>query len=559
VTTLRVRGPRRVRPREALPVVSAWLRDPRVPDWVRLAAAVAVLMPAVALLVVVGAGGHPGAYRALGAVLALAALAAALLRPVVVPIALTAIVMANAGMVIHDRADVPDILHAALALGAIALLAQPGGRTLLIRRTPVMVAALAFALVRWLSALLAPGSANSGSVLRDLAWGLVLIAVMTACAADRRALRWAARTLVVVAAALAVVTILKRLGLDGTFGGFAKDRSLDPEEIADLAGAPLPHGGRAAGPLGDPTLWAQALLLALPVAGWVAWDARGRRERAAWIGAAVLIVAGIAITQSKSAFMVLGLMAGLALWARGLRRVRIGLAALAAVAIGAGAFYVTSHYETVREIRTTPASEHEALRARLSENLAGLHMFQDHPLTGVGSGQFEDNYQTYATSIGLDDRFQRSAHNGYVQMAAESGALGVVTFVGMLVAALASAMRARRLLLALGRVGDARLAEALVIAVAGWGAMAAVLDFAFPTYLWLAMGLAAGMLLMAEAAIRRAGLTDVLRTAPVSTGALAAASHRGAPADAAPAEAPSRSWTRPRVTGRGLRRRRKPA
>ena len=51
---------------------------------------------------------------------------------------------------------------------------------------------------------------------------------------------------------------------------------------------------------------------------------------------ALVCLAGIAITQSKSAFMVLGLMAGLALWARGLRRVRIGLAALAAVAIGTG-------------------------------------------------------------------------------------------------------------------------------------------------------------------------------------------------------------------------------
>ncbi|MDX6647392.1 MAG: hypothetical protein QOK40_3119 [Miltoncostaeaceae bacterium] len=520
-----------------------WARDPRVPDWVRLAAAVAILMPAVALLVVVGAAGHPGAYRALAGVLALAALAVAIMRPEVAPVAIGAIVMANAGQVIHDRADVPDILHAALALSAIALLARPSGRALLVARTPVTVAFLAFATVRWLSALLAPGAADSGAVLRDLAWGLLLVAVVTAAVSDRRALRWTVRTVVALAAALAALTILKRVGVDSTFAGFAKSPAVAPEVLADLRGAAAPTSDRATGPLGDPALWAQALLLVVPLAGWAVWEARASRARLAWIAAGVLIVVSIALTQSRSAFVGLGLVVALALWARGQRGLRIGLAALAALAIGGGAFYVTSHYETVNEIRTAPASEHEALRARLSENLAGLYMLEDHPLTGVGAGQFEENYQAYARRIGIDDRFKRSAHNSYVQMAAESGALGLVTFLGLLVATLGSAMRARRLLLAARRVVDARLAEAMVIGVGVYAAMAAVNDFAFPIYLWLAMGLAGGMLIMAEAEARRAPAAAAAAPAP-----------HGASAAPAP---PSTSEPRRRLPGSGMIRRRR--
>jgi hypothetical protein len=552
VTTLRIR---RRRPR-LIPAVREWLRDPRLPDWVRLAAAVAVLMPAVALLVVAGAAGNPGAYRALGGVLALAALAATILRPRIAPVAIAAIVMANAGVVISDRASVPNILHAALALAAIALLARPAGRARLVARTPVMVVFLVFAAVRWLSALLAPSTASPGTVLRDLAWGLLLIAVITAAVADRQALRWTVRTVVAVAAALATLTILKRVGLDGTFLGFASDPTLPPEQLAAVGGE-VPDTHRAAGPLGDPTLWAQALLLVLPLGAWIARETRGR-VRYAWLGAVALIVAGVALTEARSAFIVLALVVGLAIWARGRRGIRIALAALAALTIGAGAYYVTSRYETVREIRTAPASEHEALRARLSENLAGLYMLEDHPLVGVGAGQFERNYQAYAARIGLDDRFERSAHNSYIQMAAESGLLGLAAFVAMLVATLGSAMRARRLLLIQGRVSDSRLAEALVVAVAGYAVMAVVLDFAFPSYLWLAMGLAAGMLIMAETEGRRAAGADS-DGEPGPVAALARASAPPPPAPAAPASdaAEAASASRRRIPGLGRLRRRR--
>jgi len=236
--------------------------------------------------------------------------------------------------------------------------------------------------------------------------------------------------------------------------------------------------------------------------------------------------------------------------------VRIGLAVLAALTIGVGAFYVTSHYETVNEIRTAPASEHEALRARLSENLAGLYMLEDHPLNGVGAGEFEDNYQAYARRIGIDDRFKRSPHNAYVQLTAESGVLGLITFVGLLVAALGSAMRARRLLLAARRVVDARLAEATVIGVAVFAALAAVNDLAFPIYLWLAMGLAGGMLIIAEAEARRAGVAvGALASLRPPAAAAAALPPPAAPAPSqpAPAREPGRRFPVPGA----IRRRRR--
>ena len=72
-------------------------------------------------------------------------------------------------------------------------------------------------------------------------------------------------------------------------------------------------------------------------------------------------------------------------------------------------------------------------------------MFADHPLLGVG----RENYPLYQLEYISGTGFARVAkgippHNLYLEVAAEHGALGIVVFGGLIVAAWVALMDARR-------------------------------------------------------------------------------------------------------------------
>jgi O-antigen ligase len=86
-----------------------------------------------------------------------------------------------------------------------------------------------------------------------------------------------------------------------------------------------------------------------------------------------------------------------------------------------------------------------SFRSRRHEMYTGVLMFLDHPLLGVGPGNYEVNYLRYSARAGLTgEDTVRDPHSLYVQIAAETGVAGVVVFVWLLAAALALLERARR-------------------------------------------------------------------------------------------------------------------
>ncbi len=80
---------------------------------------------------------------------------------------------------------------------------------------------------------------------------------------------------------------------------------------------------------------------------------------------------------------------------------------------------------------------------RLAHQLAGLRMVADHPLLGVGIGNYPAAYPTYQVAAVWTNPLGH-AHNYYINVAAEAGVVGLVAFLVVLISAFVIAARLYR-------------------------------------------------------------------------------------------------------------------
>jgi O-antigen ligase len=437
-----------------------------------------------------------GTVDALALALGIGALTVAVLRPWTAAVFLPAIIFANAGLVLADNYGAPNVVTGLSLLLLGVLVATPRWRSEVLRATPFLLAFGAYAGILVLSSIQAPGPADVGETAQNMLIGLAIVLVVQATASREDGLRHSCELIVAAAALLSALTVLKQLGVGGTWFGFATDNPLSPDQVraSARAGFALESEDRATGPVADPNFWAQSLVLALPLALWSV--RRGPTALTRWLAGAgaVMIGAGVIYTQSRGGAIALLLGAAVWLWLQGgrYRLAIVGLPVLVVLALGLSGS--TERFEQLRSI--DQASQSDSIRGRLSENIAAYQMWRDHPVLGVGADEFPANYRTYAARIGLDSRAERNAHNSYLQQAAEAGTLGLLAWVGMLVAGLWCAVRARSRLLAQGAVSAAGVCDALIAGLVGYAAAAVFLHQAYPLYLWLWLSLSAGALLL---------------------------------------------------------------
>lgn len=72
---------------------------------------------------------------------------------------------------------------------------------------------------------------------------------------------------------------------------------------------------------------------------------------------------------------------------------------------------------------------------------SAVHAFQDHPVLGVGLGNYAHAYQTQYISPAAKERRQGHAHSNVMQMLGERGAVGAFAFCGMWLYFMAFALR----------------------------------------------------------------------------------------------------------------------
>lgn len=89
-----------------------------------------------------------------------------------------------------------------------------------------------------------------------------------------------------------------------------------------------------------------------------------------------------------------------------------------------------------------PSAQDYATAERLAHWIAGINMFWDHPITGVGIGNYPDAYPQYYITIFVNSLGH--AHNYYINIAAETGLIGLTAFLLFLLAVFVAGGRSYR-------------------------------------------------------------------------------------------------------------------
>ncbi len=211
---------------------------------------------------------------------------------------------------------------------------------------------------------------------------------------------------------------------------------------------------RVIGTLGQPNPYGGYLNLSLPVA--LALALFGRDPRMRWVagGSSLLLLFALYLSNSRGAL--LGLVAAvIVIVAVGWRLERQALIA-AAVGVPLIALAWVTHLiplslqnKLLGQFRVNDVSLSAQVNdanystiERLAHWVAGIRMFQAHPLLGVGAGNYGAAYQQYKVP-GWDESLTH-AHNYYINVAAETGALGLLTFLAVVSASLYLGWRATR-------------------------------------------------------------------------------------------------------------------
>jgi O-antigen ligase len=320
--------------------------------------------------------------------------------------------------------------------------------------------------------------------IKDAAIAIIVVVLLQRGPPLRRVI-WALLAAGIFMGTLSVLQYLTG-SFENNFWGFAQAEWM--QIVGDT------NGYRLSGPVGDPNFYAQTMIVLVPLAlermlnerGWMlrllaAWALLASIltviftfSRGGFIALAVVLVAMLIMIPRRTAYLPFLLIAGVVL--------------LAVLPSGYGERIFTLQ-DVLAAGDTGLRTEDYALRGRVSENLTAWMMFREHPILGVGWSNFPLLYQEYAQRIGLaPEAEERAAHNLYLEVAAESGLVGLAVFGVLLWVLARSVLMAYRKFTQKGLALYASLSAALGVALLGYLTAAIFIHGAYPRYFWLLVG-----------------------------------------------------------------------
>jgi putative inorganic carbon (hco3(-)) transporter len=229
--------------------------------------------------------------------------------------------------------------------------------------------------------------------------------------------------------------------------------------------------------VGDPNYYSISAVLCLPIAWCLAQERRVGWQRSFCLGSLGIVMVGFSLAASRGAL--LGLLTSLSyLTLRTNRRAR-AFCFLAALSIP---LMVVSRASPIKRLLAPTASDVQAVEIRESLWGSGLQMVRQHPLTGVGLGNFKPMVRQYSDS---DSQVAGIAHNTYIEVAAELGIPALVAFLAVLLCSLRSLETTRRRAKLSGRAFHFRVALGLQAALVGYAVNAFFISAQYQKLFWL--------------------------------------------------------------------------
>jgi putative inorganic carbon (hco3(-)) transporter len=257
--------------------------------------------------------------------------------------------------------------------------------------------------------------------------------------------------------------------------------------------------GRLSG-IFDPNYFAAELIPAIVVSCFLLLTTSSRRTRLAASLMLAMDIVAFALTQSRGGIVGLAVALIAAVVVAGGARPRVVAAVLVILAVGVGYYfaYAPSHLRGSFSGSLSGASS-----GRSDEWRIALRMIRNHPLNGVGLGNYiivEPSYSTQSINLNFVRLVVTKplvAHNSYLEVAAELGLGGLVLLVTVLTLAVS---RARRALESFAKSADDLefYARGLLAGAIGMFVAYGFLSGQYEKQLWLVIGLLASIPVLAR-------------------------------------------------------------
>ncbi len=324
--------------------------------------------------------------------------------------------------------------------------------------------------------------------------GVVFLVTLT-LVSEQRHVRWVAVAFV----AGALVTTLA--GLGGTPFGL---------------GAPYLSSGvledRLQGGVADPNFFASLLVAATALAGGLVPTARALVVRVGLVAVIAILAVGVVATQSRGGLV--GLLAAAACAVLALRGRRLVIVALLGVLLGLTGLMLSTVPEAYE--RVTTVDEGGTGRADIWK--VALAIARDHPVIGVGIGNFPIHSRRYVDQVGPLERVDLIAedylvaHSFYLELLTETGIVGLGLFAAVVGTGLGACWRAARRLDELGARSLAALAYSVLVGSVAILAGGVFVSGGQDERLWALLALGPAMLAIAER--QRVRITPIAGSPP---------------------------------------------
>jgi O-antigen ligase len=454
-----------------------------------------------------------------------------LVRPGVATLVVVAILYSNAGVIAVRFHDVPSFAAAAVPM----LLIPPLAAFIVLERRPIVITSAfpwiaVFLLIHLVSGILSVDAGTAfDTVVIFVVEGIGLYFLITNVVRTREVIIAIVWILLAIGAFLGALSFYQDATgtYDNVYLGFAQPSEATVSEDENGLGTIAQY--RLAGNIGEKNRYAQIMLMLVPLGLFMAIGERSRIRRLLALGAAGVTSLGVALTFSRGAAIGFVLLFGI-MFLMGYLKWKHMLAVVlgAAIVLAAVPVYTERLAELVavsESVGTTGIDQADgAIQSRVTEGLAALLAWADHPIIGVGPGEFPQYYRQYAEVVGIRVLARdREAHNLYLGMAAELGLVGLTVFLIILGLTFRDMARARRAV----RPYDPLMADittGFMLAIVAYLATGIFLHMSFIRYFWLILALAAASGLVSMA-IARAHADEADKAKPVAD-----ADDRSAPA-----------------------------